>query len=125
MNLKKITALSFLGVFMLSSPILIAQDRTPRTIINNPNNVDRVKMYTWVDGKGVRHYTDDAKKAPSSAKSHTVTTPKVRAPIRSVARNNQTPAGLPPLPPSSQMLRPPSSEIPAGLPPLPPSVNEL
>ena len=119
--MNKKTLISLTCVLMSFSFNSFAQS-TPKTIINNPNNVDKVKMYTWVDEKGIRHYTDSKKSAPSTAKSHTITTPRVRPPARQVARNTSAipSQGLPPLPPSANMMDPPLTGMPLGLPPLPP-----
>lgn len=40
--------------------------------LDDTTGMDAYEVFTWTDRRGVRHYTDDRKKAPSSARTRNI-----------------------------------------------------
>lgn len=49
----------------------IEVSRNPKDM-NDMEGMDAYEVFTWTDGNGVRHFTDDARKAPASARRRNV-----------------------------------------------------
>lgn len=79
---------------------------------------DRISVYSWVDAEGNRHFTDDRRKAPSSAVKRTVYTPRP-TPVYVSSGSSNGALSLPPIPPPVNTAPPPTSLPPSSLPPLP------
>ena len=85
-------------------------------VVMGPNaQNDRLVVYSWLDGEGNRHFTDDQRKAPKSATKRVVNTPRpAYTPVYSSVGDNSVAN------PSDNPTPPPTSMPPSALPPLPP-----
>lgn len=103
--------------------LLCGSAHAERVVVGSNAQNDRMVVYSWVDGEGNRHFTDDQRKAPKNAAKRVVNTPRpaYTPPVYSPTTVNfievpQAPNGSVP---------PPTSMPPSALPPLPPPLAPL
>lgn len=95
--------------------LLCSTAHAERVVVGSNAQTDRLVVYSWIDGEGNRHFTDDQRKAAKGATKRVVHTPRpAYTPVYSSAGGNSV------LPPSPNAAPPPTSMPPSALPPLPP-----